>query len=64
MTSRFDNLYWRKSSRSTGGANNCVEVARLPQEAAVRDSKNPFGPVLVFRAAGFAGFVAHLRAQD
>lgn len=29
---------WRKSARSTGGANNCVEVAVTLD--AVRDSKN------------------------
>lgn len=33
---------WRKSSR-TQGANNCVE---LGSSGAVRDSKNPDGPVL------------------
>ena len=35
---------WRKSSR-TQGANNCVEVGRLDDGAAVRDTKN--------RAAGY-----------
>jgi hypothetical protein len=30
---------WKKSTRSTGGANNCVEVAHTLD--AVRDSKNP-----------------------
>ncbi|HET9137986.1 DUF397 domain-containing protein [Actinophytocola sp.] len=33
---------WKKSSR-TQGANNCVEVSSA---GAVRDSKNPAGPVL------------------
>jgi hypothetical protein len=32
---------WRKSSRSIGNAGECVEVAH-----ALRDSKNPTGPVL------------------
>jgi hypothetical protein len=39
-------LGWRKSSRSGGGSDgdnsNCVELAA----SAVRDSKNPAGPVL------------------
>jgi hypothetical protein len=30
---------WKRSTRSTGGANNCVEVAHTLD--AVRDSKNP-----------------------
>lgn len=39
---------WRKSSRSTGSGQNCVEVATdLPGLVAVRDSKNPEGPALV-----------------
>jgi hypothetical protein len=35
-------LTWRKSSHSGQGTGaDCVEVARLPLLAAVRDSKNP-----------------------
>jgi hypothetical protein len=43
-TSDCVELAWRKSSRSGGGAENsdCVELAA----SAVRDSKNPAGPVL------------------
>lgn len=40
---------WSTSSRSSG-AHNCVEVAHGPGWAAVRDSKNRTGPVLVFTA--------------
>jgi Domain of unknown function (DUF397) len=36
---------WRKSSRS-GGGENCVEVAPGDPIPAVRDSKNPDGPML------------------
>jgi hypothetical protein len=39
-----DNGRWRKSSFSGGGGNACVEVAGGLE--AVRDSKNPGGPVL------------------
>jgi hypothetical protein len=37
-------LAWRRSSHSSGGAENsdCIELAA----SAVRDSKNPAGPVL------------------
>ncbi|MBK0869166.1 DUF397 domain-containing protein [Saccharopolyspora sp. HNM0986] len=31
---------WRKSSRSSGGASNCVEVGRISGGAAVRDTKD------------------------
>lgn len=39
---------WRKSSHSGGNMGDCVEVAHLPGIVAVRDSKNPAGPVLTF----------------
>jgi hypothetical protein len=34
---------WKKSSYS----GNCIEVAQLGQAVAIRDSKDPEGPVLV-----------------
>ncbi|HVV21620.1 MAG TPA: DUF397 domain-containing protein [Pseudonocardiaceae bacterium] len=37
-------LRWRKSSRSGGNGGACVELAHTGR--AVRDSKNPAGPVL------------------
>ncbi|MGH3721221.1 MAG: DUF397 domain-containing protein [Pseudonocardiaceae bacterium] len=37
-------MRWRKSSHS-GFENNCVELAHPP--GAIRDSKNPAGPVLL-----------------
>lgn len=37
---------WYTSSR-TSGAHNCVEVAHGPGWTAVRDSKDPNGPVLL-----------------
>ncbi|TDV47009.1 DUF397 domain-containing protein [Actinophytocola oryzae] len=48
---------WRKSSRSTG-APNCVEVATNGQVTAVRDSKQPSGPVLAFPMASWVDFVS------
>ncbi|SBT44143.1 DUF397 domain-containing protein [Micromonospora auratinigra] len=49
---------WRKSTRSGGNGGNCVEVAdNLPGVVAVRDSKEPVGPVLTFKPAAWARFV-------
>jgi hypothetical protein len=48
---------WRKSSHSTGGGGECVELARLDSLIAVRDSKNPTGPVLTFSGPAFRAFL-------
>jgi hypothetical protein len=54
---------WRKSSRSNGnGGNNCVAVAFLGDGAtAVRDSKNPAGPALVFTRDEWDAFVGGVK---
>ncbi|XVV04087.1 DUF397 domain-containing protein [Actinosynnema sp. CA-248983] len=54
---------WRKSSRSTGNPNNCVEVGRAPGLRGVRDSKNPDGAVLIFPDRRFTDFLRHV-TQD
>ncbi|WHT22054.1 DUF397 domain-containing protein [Crossiella sp. CA-258035] len=51
---------WRKSSYSSGNGENCVEVAFAPDAVAVRDSKNPDGPRLLFSAGAFAVFLRGL----
>jgi hypothetical protein len=48
---------WRKSSRSDAADNgNCVEIA-FAEQVAVRDSKNPTGPVLTFPVERFKAFL-------
>ncbi|SCG80591.1 DUF397 domain-containing protein [Micromonospora rifamycinica] len=50
---------WRKSTRSNGGGGACVEVAdNLSGVVAVRDSKDPDGPVLAFGPATWQQFVS------
>ena len=49
---------WKKSSRSTGTGDQCVEVADLAAAVAVRDSKDPDGPKLVFDPAAWQAFAA------
>ncbi|AHH96042.1 DUF397 domain-containing protein [Kutzneria viridogrisea] len=49
---------WRKSARS-GAVGNCVEVASLgPAGIAVRNSRFPEGPALVYTQAEIAAFLA------
>ncbi|ORT58823.1 DUF397 domain-containing protein [Streptomyces sp. CB03238] len=59
---KIDTLEWRKSTYSGGDGGNCLEVADgHPDAIPVRDSKNPTGPKLVFRAAAWSAFVADLK---
>ncbi|MGA5757774.1 DUF397 domain-containing protein [Nonomuraea bangladeshensis] len=49
---------WRKSSRSSDNGGQCVEVAmNLPGVVAVRDSKNPDGPKLLFTHDEWKAFI-------
>jgi hypothetical protein len=53
---------WRKSSYSGNGGSDCVEVATdRPGIVAVRDSKNPDGPVLIIRKDEWASFITRVR---
>ncbi|WP_149260592.1 DUF397 domain-containing protein [Actinomadura sp. K4S16] len=46
------NAKWRRASRSLSNGGECVELAEVTGAVAVRDSKDPDGPVLlVSRAA-------------
>ena len=53
---------WRKASYSGDNGGACVEVARnLPGVVAVRDSKDPAGPALVFSQDEWAAFMAAIK---
>lgn len=53
-------LRWKKSSKSNQSG-SCVELAQPPAGFAVRDSKNPNGPRLVF-SSGVAAFLGLVKA--
>jgi hypothetical protein len=56
-------LNWRKASYSGTNGGGCVEVAaNMPGAVAVRDSKNPHGPVLAIEPAGWRDFIAEVKA--
>ena len=61
-SSDLHGVRWLRSSYSTG-ANNCVETARPVSGPwagllAVRDSKDPAGPALLFSPGSWARFTA------
>ena len=55
---------WRKSARSSAQG-NCVEVARLSgSEVAIRNSRHPQGPALVFTEAELDAFIGGVKDGD
>ncbi len=61
---RLGQAEWRKSSRS-GAVGNCVELTWPGRAAvAVRNSRNPGGPVLVYPRADLAAFLADVRKRE
>lgn len=55
---------WRKSSASNP-TGNCVELAELPDGGiAVRNSRQPAGPTLVYTRAEIAAFIVGVRAGE
>ncbi|WP_329092237.1 DUF397 domain-containing protein [Streptosporangium sp. NBC_01469] len=56
---------WRKSSRSGDSGGQCVEVAaNLPGVVAVRDSKDPNGPRLLFTPTEWEVFVNGIKTGN
>jgi hypothetical protein len=56
---------WRKASYSSTNGGACVEVAgNLPGVVAVRDSKDPEGPKLVFSPDEWRSFTAGMKAGE
>ncbi|MFF5205916.1 DUF397 domain-containing protein [Streptosporangium sp. NPDC000396] len=68
-------LKWRKSSFSGNNGGDCVEVAELETASqkpahkpdavlALRDSKDPSGPVLFFSDGEWAAFLDGVKASE
>ncbi|HKD98901.1 MAG TPA: DUF397 domain-containing protein [Micromonosporaceae bacterium] len=63
-TDELSALPWQKSRRSNPSG-NCVEMAPLPAGGiAVRNSRHPHGPVLIYTSAEIAAFIAGARDGD
>jgi hypothetical protein len=60
---QLSDLVWVKSRRSGPTGGNCVEVAFMPGgQVAMRNSRHPEGPALVFTRAEWDAFLGG--AQD
>ncbi|HKD96893.1 MAG TPA: DUF397 domain-containing protein [Micromonosporaceae bacterium] len=53
---------WTRSSRCDNS--NCVEVAFVDDVVAVRNSAEPFGPMLLHTRREWAAFMAAVKAGD
>lgn len=63
MTAEESGVVWRKSSFSSNGS-DCVEIAVIGGNIAVRDSKRRSGPVLVFWRSEWEAFVNGARKGE
>jgi hypothetical protein len=54
---------WRKAKRSIGNG-DCVEIAPVSGNIAVRDSKDPAGPVLRYSADAWKMFLSEAGQGD
>lgn len=58
---RIAGATWRKSARSAPGG-NCVELAALPTgDVAVRNSRHPAGPALIYTREELAAFLGGVK---
>lgn len=65
MTADLTRAVWRKSTFSNGSGGDCVEVAaNLDGIVAVRDSKNPHGPALIFTPGEWRTFAAGVKSGE
>jgi hypothetical protein len=63
-TDLLGTLTWRKS-RASNPRGDCVELAKLADGAvAVRNSRDPHGPALVYTSAEIAAFLEGAKAGE
>ncbi|WP_066373152.1 DUF397 domain-containing protein [Herbidospora mongoliensis] len=55
---------WRKAQKSNSQGDQCVEVALMGHAIALRDSKNPTGPTLVFTPGEWDAFVHGVKGGE
>ncbi|MFG3287846.1 DUF397 domain-containing protein [Streptomyces sp. NPDC048179] len=53
-------IQWHRSSYSNGMGGECLEVAALAEEVAVRDSKITLGPQITLGNSAWRGFIQAL----
>jgi hypothetical protein len=64
LMSHLSGLVWQKSRRSNPSG-NCVEMAELPGgDIAIRNSRDPQGPVLVYSRAEIEAFIGGAKEGD
>ncbi|MGH3854161.1 MAG: DUF397 domain-containing protein [Pseudonocardiaceae bacterium] len=61
----IDRAVWPTSTYTNSSGGACVEVAELADgHHAIRDSKNPTGPALMFTTAEWAAFTTGVRTNE
>ncbi|MFJ6212947.1 DUF397 domain-containing protein [Streptomyces sp. NPDC092296] len=64
QATQIQGVTWRKSRRSNPSG-NCVELAALPDGgAAVRNSRDPQGPALIYTRDEIAAFIGGVKDGD
>jgi Domain of unknown function (DUF397) len=64
-TGQLPPVDWEKSRRSNPSG-SCVEMAKLPEDAgfAIRNSRDPEGPALIYTQAEITAFILGARDGD
>lgn len=63
MSPEWRTAVWRKSSFTGGSGGQCVEVANASNLSAIRDSKDPHGPLLEFPRKSLVRFLSTIKAD-